>query len=137
MDTGGTSDFRGQPHDALFRRVLGRPEHAGSELRSILPAEVVSRIDLDSLSLQPGTFVDDHLRHRHTDLLFQATIDDRDGYLYVLLEHQRTPDPLMAYRMLGYQAQIWSRHLSEAAKAGEPEPRSLPVVIPIVIYQGE
>lgn len=146
MDTGGTSEGTrgqpsagtgGQPHDAVVRRILGQPENAASELRSILPAGLIAHIDIHGLVLQPGSFVDDTLRHRHTDLLFRTTVDGGDAYVYVLIEHQRTPDPLMALRMMVYQTQIWQRHLDDAAAAGEPAPRTLPLIVPIVIYQGD
>lgn len=135
--TGGdaTDKSTSQPHDALFRHVLGRPENAGSELRSILPSGLVGRIDLDNLIPVPGTFVDKDLTRRHTDLLFRTTVDSHDAYLYVLMEHQRAPDPLMAFRMLTYQTRIWNRHLAEAKRRGQ-SPTALPPIIPIVIYQG-
>ena len=117
--------------------MLGQPENAGSELRSILPEGLAAHLDLGGLELQPGSFVDDSLRHRHTDLLFRTTVDGGEAFVYVLIEHQRTPDPLMAFRMMAYQTQIWQRHLENLAAAGEPEPRTLPLIVPVVIYQGE
>ncbi len=131
MNDPGTSG--GQPHDALVRVVLGDPQHTASELRSILPPKVLAHLDLDRLELQPGTFVDQNLRHRHTDLLFRTTLDDHDAYLYVLVEHQRTPDPLMALRILAYQVRIWDKHLADHHATGT---RPLPLIVPIVIYQG-
>ncbi|MEZ5212010.1 Rpn family recombination-promoting nuclease/putative transposase [Gordonia sp. (in: high G+C Gram-positive bacteria)] len=56
-------------------------------------------------------------------------------FRHVLMEHQRTPDPLMAFRMLSYQVQIWRRHLHEVRRRGLT-PRPLPPIIPLVIYQG-
>lgn len=57
MDFGGMSggDSAGQSHDALFRHVLGQPEHAGSEIRAILPRGLVEQLDLDGLELVPGS----------------------------------------------------------------------------------
>ncbi len=134
MTGGGDGLSGGQPHDALFRSVFGDPEHAGSELRSVVPPELIGHLDLDRLVRQDGTFIDDALRHRHTDVLFATTVRGRDAYLYVLLEHQSTPDPLMAFRMAGYQHRIWERHLDMyPPEAGH---RPLPLIIPIVIYQG-
>lgn len=83
----------------------------------------------------PGTFVDEHLKYRHADVLFRTRIDGRAGYLYMLIEHQRSPDPLMAFRMAAYQLQIWNRHLAETMSA-DPNPRTLPLVVPVVIYVG-
>ncbi|MFD4428247.1 hypothetical protein [Nocardia sp. NPDC058497] len=33
------------PHDAVCRRILGRPENAASELRSMLPESFVAQVD--------------------------------------------------------------------------------------------
>ncbi|MDT0202713.1 Rpn family recombination-promoting nuclease/putative transposase [Nocardioides sp. AE5] len=121
-----------QQRDGLFRAVFSQPVHAASELRSVLPARVLERLDLDGLEVVPGSFVSEALRQQHTDALFATRWAGRDAYLFVLLEHQSTPDPWMAWRMLGYQVRIWERHLKE-----NPEASRLPVIVPVVIYQGE
>ncbi|WP_083494821.1 Rpn family recombination-promoting nuclease/putative transposase [Frankia sp. BMG5.23] len=46
------------PHDAVFRRVLGVPSNAASQLRATLPAALVARLDLDRLAIVPGSLVD-------------------------------------------------------------------------------
>ncbi len=53
-----------------------------------------------------------------------------DAYIYLLIEHQSTPEQLMAHRMLGYQRRIRDRHIAHHGGT------TVPVVIPIVIYQG-
>ena len=143
MGTGGSRQI--QPHDALMRAVLSNPVDASAQVRSVLPPEVVARLDLDHLELQSGTFVTDELRNRHTDVLFRTTSrtedsksDDQtehpraadDAYIYFLIEHQSTPEQLMAHRMLGYQQRIRDRHIAHHGGT------TVPVVIPIVIYQG-
>ena len=130
-----TQEPNGQPHDALFRLVFADPDNASSELRSVLPPRLAARIDLDNLQPQPGPFVDPELRHRHVDLLFRTTAaGGRDGYLYLLVEHQRTSDPRMALRMMTYQTRIWDHHLRTDRTAAPSGP--LPLIIPVVIYQG-
>ena len=121
----------GQPHDALFRLVFGTPRHAASELRSLLPPALLARLDLEALEPVAGSFVDAALRHQHTDALFATTWAGRDAYLHVLIEHQSTPDPLMAFRLLRYQVRVWERHVRIH---GSSVP--LPVVVPVVLYQG-
>lgn len=133
MNEGDTS-AGGQPHDALFRLIFTDPGDAGSELRSVLPPKLADHINFDDLALQEGTFIDDDLRHQQTDVLFKTTIDELDAYLYVLIEHQRSPDPLMAFRMLRYQVRIWERHRDQhPAESGKPP---LPLIVPVVVYQG-
>jgi hypothetical protein len=90
------------PHDSVFRRVFGVPENAASQLRAVLPPGLAGRLDLGRLAPVPGSFVDEALRWRHSDLLFAAPLDGRDAFVYVLVEHQSSADPLMAFRMLRY-----------------------------------
>ncbi|WP_425432570.1 Rpn family recombination-promoting nuclease/putative transposase [Jiangella alba] len=72
------------------RRVLGEPVNAASQLRAVLPAGVTDRLD-------GGT----------PTLLFTAPVEGREAFLYVLIEHQSSTDPLMPFRMLRYVVRIW------------------------------
>lgn len=117
------------PHDAVFRRVLGDPENAASQLRAVLPAGVAGRLDLDQLARVSGSFVDDTLRWRHSDLLFTAPVDGREAFLYILVEHQSSTDPLMPFRMLRYVVRIWERYIGD-----HPDATRLPAVIPVVVH---
>jgi hypothetical protein len=122
--TGGSG-----PHDAVFRRVLEVPENAASQLRAVLPAGLVGRLDLDRLTRIPGSLVDPTLRWRHTDLLFSVPLDGRKAFIYVLVEHQSSTDKLMPFRMLHYMVRIWDQWL-----ARRPEETRLPAVIPLVVH---
>lgn len=99
------------PHDAIFKAVLGKPEHARGVLRSVVPAALAEALDWSALTLQPGNFVDLALKEQFTDLLYSATW--RDGgevLIYFLFEHFSAPpkaDALLAYRLLRYQVRIW------------------------------
>ncbi|WP_329408944.1 Rpn family recombination-promoting nuclease/putative transposase [Nocardia vinacea] len=119
------------PHDAYFRNVLGRPAEAASELRLVLPKEIVARLDWATLEVQSGTFVSDELRSRQSDLLFRTRLDGRDAFVYILLEHQSRSDNLMPFRMLEYVVNIWSHYLRS-----QPDARLLPPIIPVVVHVG-
>ena len=120
------------PHDALFKYVFSQPEHAASELRAVLPTELSKRIDWSSLELQPTSFVDERLSGRHADLLFTIRCQGRKTYIYVLLEHQSTPDALMAFQLLRYLVRIWEAFLVE-----HPEGERLPAIIPVVVHHSQ
>jgi Uncharacterized conserved protein len=117
------------PHDAVFRLVLGEPANAASQLRAVLPAGLVERLDLRRLTQVSGSFVDTELRWRHSDLLLTVPLDGREAFIYVLIEHQSNQDPLMPFRMLRYVTRIWDRYLSE-----HPATTRLPAVIPLVVH---
>ncbi|WP_067672108.1 Rpn family recombination-promoting nuclease/putative transposase, partial [Nocardia miyunensis] len=117
------------PHDAFFRHVFTRAAEAASELRAVLPKEVVAVVDWNTLRVCKDSFVSVELRDRRSDILFHARIDGHDGYIYVLVEHQSGVDDLMALRMLEYTINIWNHHLRT-----HPKSKRLPVVIPLVVY---
>jgi predicted transposase/invertase (TIGR01784 family) len=117
------------PHDAVFRRILGEPANAASQLRAVLPPALTSRLHLDRLTRVPASFVDDTLRWRHSDLLFTAPTPGGEAFLYVLVEHQSSTDPLMPFRMLQYVVRIWDYYLRE-----HPQATRLPAVIPLVVH---
>jgi hypothetical protein len=98
------------PHDSVFRRIFGVPANAASQLRAILPPDLAARLDLTRLAPVPGSFVDEALRWRHSDVLFTAPLDGRDAFVYVLVEHQSSDDPLMAFRVLRYIVRIWDQY---------------------------
>jgi predicted transposase YdaD len=119
------------PHDAVFRQVFGVPANAVSQLRAVLPADLAARLDLGKLAPVPGSFVDEALRWRHSDLLFTAPLDGRDAFVYLLIEHQSSDDPLMAFRVMRYVVRIWDQYERE-----RPGARRLPAVIPLVVHHG-
>ena len=43
------------PHDALFKAVLGDPEHARGALRAVVPAALAEALDWPKLVRQPGS----------------------------------------------------------------------------------
>lgn len=117
------------PHDAVFRRILGEPVNAASQLRAVLPPALTERLHLDRLVRIPASFVDDALRWRHSDLLFSAPTSAGEAFVYVLVEHQSSTDPLMPFRMLQYMVRIWDYYLRE-----HPQAIRLPAVIPLVVH---
>lgn len=120
------------PHDALFKRVFSDVTHAAGEFRAVLPAELVAELDFSTLELRPGSFVDESLRERHTDLLYAVRLHEQEAFLYLLFEHQSTVDGLMPFRLLGYMVRIWDGWLRE-----RPDARRLPPVVPVVLHHSE
>jgi predicted transposase/invertase (TIGR01784 family) len=125
------------PHDAIFKGLLGKPEHARGVLRGIVPAAVAEAIDWETLTAVSGNFVDLELRQQFTDLLFSARWRDGSELLaYFLFEHLSAPpktrDGPMAYRMLRYKVRIWEDWFSK-----NPGATALPMIIPIVMYHGQ
>ena len=132
-------------HDKLFKAVFSQPDNAVAHFKGFLPAPITAALNFSGATHEPGSFVDDALRERHTDLLYRIPWrrhsddndhnpdrEDRELLLFVIFEHQSTPDALMPFRMLRYAVRIWESWIRE-----HPEQRLLPPILPLVLYHGE
>ena len=106
------------PHDRLFRLVFSDASEAAGLLQGALPDTLSNSFDWTSLTLQDGTFIDTDLRQSQSDLLYRIryVATGEPVSMYVLLEHQSSPDPWLRLRLLRYCCRIW-----EAERRGEPE----------------
>jgi predicted transposase YdaD len=120
------------PHDALVKAIFARPEHAAGYLRHLLRPALAARLDWSTLRHCSGSYVDQALRARHSDLLFSVTCDGAEVLVYLLLEHQSTDDPLMAFRVLVYLVRIW-----EEVLRAKPGTARLPAIVPLVLHHSD
>ena len=118
------------PHDAVFRQMLMHQAVAKDFLQLYLPAPFLAICELDSLQLVSDSFVEEDLRASYSDILYSLRTRHGPGYVYALIEHQSTPDKLMAFRLLRYALAAMQRHLD----AGHD---TLPLVVPILFYHGK
>ena len=68
----------------------------------MLPSSMAEMVDWEELKLEPGSYVDENLVGTQSDLLFSCTFRGRPGFLYFLVEHQTTVDPIMPLRIARY-----------------------------------
>ncbi len=118
----------------------------------MLPERLRSRLDLTTLQAVPGSFVDADLRGRAADLLFtvesrkaaRVRAEPRDAVapmhhadeatprlIHLLIEHQSSVDRWLPLRLLDYQRAIWERW-----RRDHPDARTLPLIVPVVLYHG-
>lgn len=120
------------PHDGVFKHAMSDLRIAKDFFQHYLPSSLQQQIDLNSLLLRKDSFVDAELKKSLTDLLYAVTFkaDNKDGFIYLLIEHQSSPDPLMPFRILKYLCKIIDQHTKEN------QTNVLPVVYPLVLYNG-
>jgi len=118
----------------MVRVVLSDLTEARGFLQRYVPEELSETLNWSTLRLHEGSFVDDDLRRSETDFLYEVERvgDDASLWLYILLEHQSSPDRWMRFRLLKYCCRIWDVNLQE-----RPSPRELRPIVPLVFYQGE
>jgi predicted transposase YdaD len=122
------------PHDSMVRVVLSDLTEARSFLQRYVPEALSETLNWSTLRLLEGSFVDDDLRRSETDFLYEVERVERDVslWLYILLEHQSSPDRWMRFRLLKYCCRIWDMNLAQ-----RPTPSKLRPIVPLVFYQGE
>jgi len=118
------------PHDKIVKTTLTNLALAKKFFAAHLPPSLQKEINLNTLQLQKGSFVDKELREHLTDLLYKVKIGRREGYLYLLLEAETKVNDLMAFRLLQYSVQIMAQHLKSN------QTKKLPLVLPLVYFCG-
>ncbi len=122
------------PHDALFRLLVSDPGRVAVLLADYLPPEVAERLDLGRPPEHvEGTAVDGEGRSTQADAIFRVrTKDGGTARIYVLLEHKARSDLLAPLQLMRYILRLWTM---EAESGGLP-PGRLPLVIPMVFFNG-
>ncbi|HGJ5879076.1 MAG TPA: Rpn family recombination-promoting nuclease/putative transposase, partial [Arsenophonus nasoniae] len=122
--------FTSTPHDAIFKQFLSEKETAKDFFDIWLPDEIKALCDLESLKVESGSFIDSEMKNYQSDILYSVSTTKGSGYIYVLIEHQSTPDKLIAWRLMRYSLAAMQKHLEGGNK-------QLPLVFPILFYCGE
>lgn len=115
------------PHDAVFKQFLCHPDTARDFLEIHLPSTLRQICNLNTLRLESGSFIEEDLRPHYSDILWSLETSEGEGDIYVVIEHQSTPDAHMAFRLMRYAMAAMQRHLEAGHK-------TLPLVVPMLFY---
>ena len=107
-------------HDPLVRQFLSDLSVAREFLEIYLPENIKSKCDLNSLTIEPGSYIEPDLKTHCSDIVYKAKLYPNEpakfAYIYTLIEHQSHPEILMPYRILNYQSAIIRNHLDKLDK---------------------
>ena len=120
-------------HDELFRSALSHPQTAREFLDTHLPDSLKSILDLNQIKIENDSFIEETLKESICDVLFSVTShDNKQGFIYCLIEHQSKPQRFMALRMMKYMISICEKFLKD-----NPKSKYLPLIYPMVFYSGK
>jgi predicted transposase YdaD len=121
------------PHNNFFHFALSHLPSARSLIETQLSRTALAELDLDTLKLESGTFIDADLREKFSDLLMSVRLASGEAadqaLVYFLFEHKSQSDPLTVFQLLSYIVRIWEKRLRE----GLP----LCPIVPLVVYHGD
>ena len=118
-----------QPHDKFFKSFFANKQHANGLLSGVLPPSLLEKCDLNTLSLDTTSYVDEHLKTHFADLVYSCKLKNkRKIYFTFLLEHKTTPSAYPHLQLLRYFLNIWEKEVKQR--------KPLSVIIPVIIYHG-
>lgn len=122
-------------HDLGYRSLFSYPRMVEELVREFVEEPWVDKLDFTTLKRVNASYVSVGLKGREGDLLWKLRL--RDGslaYVYLLIEHQSRVDRFMAVRLMTYMGLLYQDLLKEGELTADGR---LPLVIPLVIYNGE
>lgn len=118
-------------HDHFFKMTMKDLRVAREFLQMHLPQDLQQGIQWESLEPQPTAHVNRSRNESISDVAFRVLIDDKEAYLHLMVDHQSTPDILMPFRAENYRYNLIDAYVKQ-----HPGTKTIPLVIPIVLYHG-
>ena len=107
-------------------------------LRKYVKAPWAKDLKPENITLCDKEFVLQDFAKREADLIFKVRLYGREFYIYLLMELQSTVDFTMPFRLLIYMSNLWLKIFrSVPEKEREKKGFRLPVILPILFYNGE
>lgn len=120
------------PHDKNFKLSLSNKEVAKDFLCTHLPKSILKTIKLSTLKICPDSYITPELEENYSDVIYSVkTNKNHHCYIYNLIEHMSTASWDLPIRFVEYQLSIIANHRRQ-----HPKDRKIPVVIPLLVYNG-
>lgn len=119
-------------HDKLFKDTFSSVREVRALLIHFVNPEVYASLNLDTLRLENGSYVDKNLKEYFADIIY--TCQRADGskvHITLLLEHKSYFDKGLPVQLLRYLTEGYGRQYQENPTA------KLSLILPILIYHGK
>jgi predicted transposase/invertase (TIGR01784 family) len=119
-------------HDSGYKILFSNPTIFRQLMETFVAQPWVAQLDFERAEKVEKSFVSDHYKETESDLIYRLPYGDAEIYIYVLLEFQSKVAYWMVVRFLNYITDFYM----DWVKA-HPEAKKLPVVFPILLYNGD
>lgn len=124
-----------RPHDRSYRLLFSQPRMVEELVRGFAGETWIEQLDFSTLERVNASYVSDTLKEREGDVVWRLRQQDGSAvYVYLLIEFQSEVQRFMAVRLLAYVGLLYQDLLArkELTPSGQ-----LPLVLPVVLYNGE
>ena len=118
------------PHDQFFKENFSQKDEAVSFLKEVLPLQIKSNIDFDSLEIDNQSFTDKELKEYFSDIVYHCRYKaSKELKISILFEHKSYFVKYPHIQLLKYMIKLWEYDIKQK--------RPIQPVIPIIVYHGK
>jgi len=98
-------------YDGFFTKVMSEVANVATFLNVALPAELLNRLDLTEIALDPTSYVSAEYKRSFSDLVAncRTKAEGLPVDLYLLFEHKSYQDEGVLLQLLGYMHLMWKK----------------------------
>ena len=117
------------PHDKFFKQTFSRVDVVQSFIEEVFPSSIRDKINLNSLKLMNGSFIDADLAEHLADLVYEVEYAGEQASITLLFEHKSYQEDFPEWQLLRYMTNIWKEEQKQKKKSK--------IVIPIIVHHGK
>ena len=122
-------------HDISHKEFYSHPENVKDLIQGFVALDCVSDFDFTTLERENASFVTKENTERHDDIIWKLRWRDKWVYVYIIIEFQSDVDETMPVRIMSYVSLLYLSLLANK-NLGYGKEKKLPIVLPIVLYNG-
>ena len=122
-------------HDISHKEFYSHPENVKDLIQGFVDLDCVSDFDFNTLERENASFVTKENTERHDDIIWKLRWRDKWLYVYIIIEFQSDVDETMPVRIMSYISLLYLSLLANK-NLGYGKGKKLPIVLPIVLYNG-
>lgn len=127
-------------HDSGYKKLFSNRTFLRQLFETFVDEPWVKELDFDESETLDKSFVAEHYKVTESDLIHKVKLHGRDVYIYLLLEFQSSVDRFMvvciAYYILAFYMDYLANRKRQKQAADAQTAELLPVVFPLLVYNG-
>ncbi|MDR3111210.1 MAG: Rpn family recombination-promoting nuclease/putative transposase [Planctomycetaceae bacterium] len=129
-------------HDKFFCTMFSKFTDIANEfLRIVLPPKVLEVLDVDGLTVETGTFLNEVFKESRADVVYRVPVRNSEKLIciYTFLEHKSSNDPVAVRQVFSYSVQFGDAEIKAAKDDNSGSVNAdfrLSLVILIIIHHG-
>jgi len=105
-------------NDRSYKLLFSHPRMVEDLIKSFVKEDFVDKIDYNTLKPVKTSFVSSTFKGRETDVIWSVNIEEKQAYIYILIDFQSTVDKFMSLRLISYIGLFYEHLLKKRKKKG-------------------